>query len=507
MKKAFLLFPLFLLLLFAACSPPAAPERAESEYADLLPGTRPNDDHFLAQGWPDGQISATARDAGLQEALIMQLEKGDAPGFELDWTTRGPSNLGARINTIALHPTNSDIMFVGFSRGGVWRTTNGGQDWQPVFDEQVYLSIGDIEFDPSNPNTIYVGTGDPNISSSFMIGDGVYRSTDGGDTWENIGWGGLNIITQIRVNPTNPNIIYAAAMGVPFERDNARGLYRTMDGGQNWEQVLFVDAQAGIIDLIMDHSNPNNLYAAAWDRIRTNQQSIIEGPNAKIYRSVDGGDNWNVIEGGLPTDEQGRIGLTQSASDAQILYASYTGRNRQLFDIFKTIDGGTTWAPVLDTLANSPIDENALGGFGWYFGKIRVNPTDPDDIYILGIDLWRSRDGGTNWEMATPPWFEYVVHADKHDLQWDNEGRIMLSTDGGLYRSNIDLTEWEDLENIPCTQFYRVATNPHSPGTVYGGAQDNGSTGGNSLDEEWPRIFGGDGFQMAFHPFDPDHYL
>ncbi|PHI18875.1 hypothetical protein CEQ90_15645 [Lewinellaceae bacterium SD302] len=508
MQNALYLFILVTLFNFTSCDLSTIAERREEATAtDLLPGTRPSDDNFLAKGWPDGQISAEAHERGLQEARLMALTEDNSPGFDLNWTTRGPANIGARINTVAIHPDDDDIMFVGFSRGGVWRTTNGGQDWIPVFDEQLYLSIGDIEFDPIDPNIIYVGTGDPNISSNFMIGDGVYRSTDGGDSWENIGWGGLNIVTQIRIHPTSPDTIYAAAMGVPFERDTVRGLYRTHDGGQNWEQVLFVSNQAGIIDLVMDVNNPNRLFASSWDRIRNNEESIVHGPNAKIHFSEDGGNSWTILTDGLPTDNQGRIGLTQSLSDPQTIYASYTGTNSQLFDIYKTSDGGSSWAPVLDPTSFNPISENALGGFGWYFGKIRVNPADQNDIYVLGVDLWRSRNGGVDWERASPPWFEYSVHADKHDLQWDSQGRILLTTDGGMYRSNPEVTEWEDMENIPCTQFYRVAVSPHLSGTVFGGAQDNGSTGGNNLEEEWPRIFGGDGFQMRFHPNNPQHFF
>ncbi|MEL6973745.1 MAG: glycosyl hydrolase, partial [Bacteroidota bacterium] len=273
--------------------------------------------------------------------------------------------------------------------------------------------VGDIVFDPVDPNTIYVGTGDVNISGNFIVGDGIYRSTDGGDTWENIGWGGLNIISQIRIHPTDNNIIYAGAMGAPFERDNVRGLYRSLDRGETWEQILYVADQAGIIDLVIDHQNPDILYASSWDRIRNNQESTVNGPNAKIFKSIDGGDTWTELGGGLPTDEQGRIGLTMTQQDPQHLYAAYTGTNNQLFDIFETLDGGATWQGVLDTASVNPISSNAQGGFGWYFGKIRVHPDNPDDIYILGVDLWRSRDGGQNWEQASPPWWTYEVHADK----------------------------------------------------------------------------------------------
>ncbi|MEL7249416.1 MAG: T9SS type A sorting domain-containing protein [Bacteroidota bacterium] len=473
----------------------------------LLENIKPADEAFLAKGWPDGRISYKKHALGIQQARTADLQRGDWPGFDLDWETRGPANIGARINTVAIHPQNDDVILVGFSRGGVWRTTNGGTDWESIFDDQAFLCVGDIVFDPVDPNTIYVGTGDVNISGNFIVGDGIYRSTDGGDTWENIGWGGLNIISQIRIHPTDNNIIYAGAMGAPFERDNVRGLYRSLDRGETWEQILYVADQAGIIDLVIDHQNPDILYASSWDRIRNNQESTVNGPNAKIFKSIDGGDTWTELGGGLPTDEQGRIGLTMTQQDPQHLYAAYTGTNNQLFDIFETLDGGATWQGVLDTASVNPISSNAQGGFGWYFGKIRVHPDNPDDIYILGVDLWRSRDGGQNWEQASPPWWTYEVHADKHDLQWNAAGQAILATDGGLYMGEEDMTLWSDLENIPCTQFYRVAVNPQQPGVVYGGAQDNGSTGGSALFEEWPRIYGGDGFQMAFHPFNEGHFF
>ncbi|MEO0875749.1 MAG: hypothetical protein AAFY48_14225, partial [Bacteroidota bacterium] len=504
MMKRYYLPLLLLCLALYACQ---QQQSTSTKDGPLLENIKPADEAFLAKGWPDGRISYKKHALGIQQARTTDLQRGDWPGFDLDWETRGPANIGARINTVAIHPQNDDVMLVGFSRGGVWRTTNGGTDWESIFDDQAFLCVGDIVFDPVDPNTIYVGTGDVNISGNFIVGDGIYRSTDGGDTWENIGWGGLNIISQIRIHPTDNNIIYAGAMGAPFERDNVRGLYRSLDRGETWEQVLYVADQAGIIDLVMDHQNPDILYASSWDRIRNNMESTVNGPNAKIFKSIDGGDNWTELGGGLPTDEQGRIGLTMTQQDPQHLYAAYTGTNNQLFDIFETLDGGATWQGVLDTASVSPISSNAQGGFGWYFGKVRVHPDNPDDIYILGVDLWRSRDGGQNWEQASPPWWTYEVHADKHDLQWNAAGQAILATDGGLYMGEEDMTLWSDLENIPCTQFYRVAVNPQQPGLVYGGAQDNGSTGGAALFEEWPRIYGGDGFQMAFHPFNEGHFF
>lgn len=299
-------------------------------------------------------------------------------------------------------------------------------------------------------------------------------------------------------------------MGLPFQRTSDRGVYRSNDNGSTWEQVLFISDSTGISEMVMDPNNPQVLYAVGWDRIRNNFESVVKGEGAKVYKTTDGGDTWNILEGGLPNDvTHSRMGITISESNPNILYVQYAASiGYQLEAIYKTEDAGISW----DTI---PIDEdinglssNALGGFGWYFGKIRVNPNDPNDIYLLGVDLWRTTDAGENWDRATPPWWSYAVHADKHDLAFLNDGGVLLATDGGLYKSDANNDLWEDIENIPTTQLYRVAYNPHLPDQYYGGAQDNGSMGGNAADiNNWNRIFGGDGFQMAFDPDNSERFF
>lgn len=459
------------------------------------------DDYFaLERAYPDPAFNIRAYTRGLEEARQPLSFRNDFRGFQEDWIVRGPGNIGGRANTLAVHPQNENIIYAGFARGGVWKTTDGGLSWAPLFDDQVFLAIGDIEIDPTDPEVVYVGTGDPNISSHPGIGNGLYKSIDGGLTWQHLGLEAQRIISQIRVNPQNPDIVYAAAMGLPFERNNQRGLYRSEDGGQSWEQVLFISNQAGVIDLAMHPADPNILYAAGWDRIRNNQESTITGAGAKIYKTTDGGDTWSLLEGGLPQEEIGRIGLAIAPSDPDVVYALYVGTNSQLYDVFRTNDGGASWVPVVNFGGPQGLGNSVLGGFGWFFGQVRVNPADAADFFILGVDLWRTRDGGQSWEEATPPWWFYEVHADKHDLVFTPSGSLLLATDGGLYRSASDGADWQDIENIPTTQFYRVAYNPHLPGLYYGGAQDNGTTGGAALTEQWPRIFGGDGFQVAFRP-------
>jgi len=417
------------------------------------------------------------------------------------WDIQGPGNIGARINTIAVHPDNADIVYVGFSHGGVFKTVDAGLNWNPIFDDQAYLSISEITIDQNNPNLIYVGTGDHNISGYPFVGDGIYKSEDGGDSWQNIGLGETSIISRINIAPSDNAVIYAATMGLPFIKNDNRGLYKSEDKGNTWDQILFVNDSTGVIDLLVHPENPDIVYAATWNRIRNNKTSVVDGPDAKIHKSVDGGDSWAILEGGLPVDDYSRIGLAMSTQNPDKIYASYTNTFYQIDSIYISEDGGANW-----TAKTTEPYSGIVGGFGWYFGQIRVNPLDDNDIFVLGVDMIRSKDGGDTWEEAVPPWWTYEVHADKHDLII-KDGQFYLATDGGLYKSSDDAITWEDIENIPGTQFYRVAYNPHRPDLYYGGAQDNGSTSG-SLNEinEWNRIWGGDGFQMVFNPDDDQHF-
>jgi len=468
----------------------------------------PSDEFFMQRAGPDGRFGVDTYISALKKVKNQAVSRS-INGFSDNWTTQGPGNIGARVNTVAVNPNDENIIYAGFSEGGVFKTTDGGANWTPIFDDQVRLAIGDIVLDPTNPDIVYVGTGDVNITGYPFIGDGLYRSMDAGNTWTNLGLAEQRIISKIAIDPTNPSTIFAATMGLPFEKGNDRGLYRSTDNGGSWEQILFLSDSTGVIDLLINPNNPQTLYAAGWDRIRNNTLSISKGLGAKLYKSIDGGDNWTLLEGGLPnTEPHSRIGLTMFRGNPDVIYAQYVdAASHQLEHIFKTSNGGASWNPI-------PIDystgmsENAMGGFGWYFGKIEVNPNSEDDLYLLGIDLWRTQDGGNTWDMASPPWWYYEVHADKHAIVFLQDGGVLLGTDGGIYRSDADNNLWEDIENIPTTQFYRVAYNPHLPDVYYGGAQDNGSTGGNaSYMNNWPRIYGGDGFQMAFDPTDPNRYF
>ncbi len=464
----------------------------------------PGDNFFFQRSFPDTTFDIKAYTSAFEEMKSLEQQRSFIyDGFDADWTTQGPGDAGARINAIAVNPINDDIIYAGFSGGGIFKTIDGGTSWNPIFDDQPYLAISDITLDPANPDIVYVGTGDHNVTGYPYIGDGVYKSEDGGNTWQHKGLTDQRIISRIIVDPTNSDIIYAACLGLPFERNDERGLYKSIDGGNTWSQVLFVSDQSGIVDLLINPDNPQVLYAASWDRIRNNTESIVSGPNAKIYKTVDGGNSWINLSNGLPTGSQGRIGLAMSGNNPNTVFAMYVGTNSKLEGIYKSTDGGQNWSSI-PTGGGTGLSSNPLGGFGWYFGQLRVDPTNDNRLYLLGVNLWYTSSSGNLWTRITPLSGPNAPHVDNHDVVF-NDGDVYLGTDGGMYKRNLGSSIWNDIENIPATQFYRTAYNPHEIDEYYGGSQDNGTLAGNAVDiNDWDRLLGGDGFQISFHPTDPD---
>lgn len=492
------------LIVFSPQKPTEVPE-IQGGKTRLEEKMAPADHLMLQRSYPDLTLDVRAYEAALKQtqagaatAKTQAARIGNTP-----WRVEGPGNIGGRINAIAIDPNDSTTILVGCAAGGIFKTTNSGFTWDPIFDGAAYLGIGDITFEPGNSQVIYVGTGDPNISGLPVIGDGLYKSTDGGSTWANIGLADTRIISRVIVDPNDVNKIYVAAMGLPMQRNNDRGLYITTDGGQSWTQSLFVADQAGIIDLQMDPSNSQVLYASSWDRIRTNQESTVFGSNAKVWKTTDGGGTWNPLGNGLPNTPLSRVNLSIDAANPSTVYACYVDTTYNVYGIYKTTNAGSNWA-AMDI---STMDPNALGGFGWYFGNIFANPYQSNEIYVLGVQLWRTTDDGNSWSEADPSWWNYQVHADKHDIVFTGPNSFYLATDGGMYFTSDDGISWIDVEFIPNTQFYRVQVSPHQSQRYFGGAQDNGTTAGNaSMINSWPRIFGGDGFQVLFTS-DPDEMI
>ncbi|MFT7587879.1 MAG: photosystem II stability/assembly factor-like uncharacterized protein, partial [Limisphaerales bacterium] len=493
-----LIFVLTILILSSCQQTEEQVVKTQSGTEKLADKAIPSDEFFVQRSWPDGQFSIDAYARGLEQARQDKISiqfASMAKGGGAAWLQEGPTNVQGRINTIAVDPTDTDVMYIGAATGGVFKTTDGGANWLPIFDDQAFLAIGDIEIDPNDNNTIYVGTGDPNLTGFPFVGDGVWKSTDAGATWTNMGLINQRVITRILVHPLNSNLIYAGAMGLPFEPNSDRGLYKSIDGGLNWNQILYLSDSAGIIDFVIDPTDPDRVWAAGWNRIRNNFESIIRGDEARIYRTTDGGANWTTLGGGLPTGELTRIGLSQHPTDPNTIVAQYISPvDFSTLGIYKTVDGGNNWSEIPST------DVGSLGNFGWYFGKIRINPFDASRMYVCGVRMWYSDDEGINWNERFSG-----SHSDKHDLVFLSANTLIMATDGGMYKSTNNGNSWTVLGNIPNTQFYHITVNPHISGDYWGGAQDNGTNrGGISAPGSWDHMFGGDGFHVAFQTNDPD---
>jgi photosystem II stability/assembly factor-like uncharacterized protein len=463
----------------------------------------PYDFLFHQRCYPDTSMDIAAY-AGVMQGISGQIVSSAARTTSIaNWNVEGPANIGGRINCVVSDPNNPLIIYAGCPTAGIFKTTDGGATWNPIFDNQPLLSIGCLAIDPNNSSVIWAGTGDANISGYPFIGNGIFKSTDGGNTWTHMGLTDTRIISKIIIDPNNSNIIYAAAMGLPFVRDNNRGLYKSTNGGTTWSQVLFVSIEAGVIDLLMDPGNTQVLYAATYNCIRNNQEKIYYGPDSKIRKSTDGGNTWTVLNNGLPSYPVSRIGLAMSSQNSNTLFAIIIDSTFSLEGIYKTINGGASWTTVPTFTFDVTVGPN---GFGWYFGKIYVNPADDNQLYVPGVEMQTTLDGGNSWQPATPPWWSYIVHADGHWIHFVNNNTLLYATDGGLYSTNDNCQTWNDIQEIPNTQFYRLAINPFDPSMYYGGAQDNGTTSGNAIGgiNNWQRVFGGDGFQAIFDNVDPN---
>ncbi len=480
------IIPAFTLVLFAAL-------KGKTEKPAENP-SKPIEHFTEVRAWPDKVFDLKAYEEMLQSnSLAMKSSSAQSPGV---WQLEGPTNIGGRITCVAASPTNSNVILAGTPAGGIFKTTDGGQTWIPVFDDKPFLYIGDIAYHPTNPNIVYAGTGDPDVPFTVFVGNGMYKSTDGGNTWTHIGLSNAKIITKIIVSPQNPNTIYVAALGNPIQADNHRGVYKSTDGGATWSQVLFVNNQTGVSDMVIDPANDNVVYATSYTCIRNATVNIRVSNDARVYKSTNGGTTWNILQGGLPNYPVNKYGICMSNQNPNKLYVAVCDSLFQMENVYVTNDGGNTFV----NLGNNGMAGN-YGGFGWYFGEIEVNPINDMEIYIAGIELYKSSNGGANWMLNQPPWWNYVVHADIHAIKMLGPGKYIVGTDGGLYLTTDNGNTYTDIDEIPNTQFYRVAVNPHMPTMYWGGTQDNGTIYGNMSNiNNWFREFGGDGFQPRFDP-------
>lgn len=406
------------------------------------------------------------------------------------WQKEGPFNTGGRINCIAKHPTAANTYLIGCADGGIFKTTDDATTWTPIFDSATSLSVSSIVYDQANPNVIYAGTGDQVLGGYSHVGNGIYKSVNGGNTWTNTGLQNTGAITKIITDPSNSNIVYAATTGNPFISDSNRGVYKSIDAGMTWNRVLFLGLNAGIGDMVINPSNPSIIYATGRRRKRSDLMSVITGPEARIYRSTNAGASWDTLTTGLPTGNQCRIGLCISANNPNLLYANYVDTSLDCGGIYKTTNGGNSWTQVNNGSSIS------MGGFGWYFGEIRLDPGNDNTLYLLNVSLYKSTNGGTSFNTIGN-----TTHSDKHDMVFLSSSTLLLGTDGGFYKSTNAGNSWTIKNNMPITQFYEIAYNPFDTSNYYGGAQDNGTNYGSAALGliNWNKYYGADGFRPQFN--------
>lgn len=462
----------------------------------------PNDNEYIKRTFPfytaDPEAHLEALATGRQMRQTAELDNSTPA-----WEFAGPTNVGGRTSDIEYNPNNPNILYAGAATGGVFKSTNGGTAWFPVFDDYAVLPVGDIAVDPVNSEIVYVGTGEANGGHNNFAGGGVYKSTDGGTSWQMIGLQSTVSIGRIVIDPLNPLKVYVAAVGSYFGPNPDRGVYRSDNGGANWSKVLFVSDSTGAIDIALDPINPNNLLAAMWQRTRYPNGGQLYGRTSGIYKSTDGGDNWTSLgaANGLPnsnTVNVGRIGLSISRSNPNVAYSLFTNGSTYL-GFFKTTNAGLNWT---NANPNNGL-QFGFSSFSWYFGNVRVHPTNPDIVYVLDFSNMKSTNSGTSWTELGG----FSVHVDKHALAFKpgDPNTIIEGNDGGIYVSSNAGTSFTKVAALPFTQYYEIGIDETNPDRLYGGTQDNGTnrtmTGAVN---DWEIIYGGDGFYVIVDPTNPN---
>ncbi|MEM7283124.1 MAG: glycosyl hydrolase, partial [Pseudomonadota bacterium] len=443
-------------------------------------------------------------------------DQDNDPGFNestfkgLEFRSIGPATMAGRISDIVIDPTNRSTWYVGVGSGGVWKTTNRGTTWSPIFDDEDAYSIGCLTLDPNNPNTVWVGTGE-NVSGRHVgYGTGVYRSRDGGQNWENMGLEQSERIGMIRIDPRDSNVIFVAAQGPLWSGGGERGLYKSTDGGENWRKVLGDglgnndqdDPYTGVSEVHMDPRNPDVMYAVSWQRLRNVAVVMDGGPGTGIHKSEDGGETWRELTEGLPKEVMGKTGLAVSPIDPDVVYATIELENRT-GGFWRSQDGGESWEKRNEYLSS--------GTGPHYYQELFASPHQLGRVYQADVHLHVTNDGGENFTKLEHD----TKHVDHHAVAFDPDDKnyIIVGNDGGIYES-FDLGEtWRFVHNMPITQYYKVAVDYDEPFyNVYGGTQDNNSHGGPSRTDnnvgirnsDWYVTLFGDGHQPAADPNNPD---
>lgn len=435
---------------------------------------------------------------GIAGFSVLPAQVTDATFGDIQGRQIGPAKMSGRISCIAAENKDPNILWVGAAGGGVWKSLNQGTTFKAVFDDYTQ-SIGTIAIDQNRPDTVWVGTGEVWVRNSVSVGSGIYRTTNGGDKWEFKGLEKSERIGRILIDPSNPDIVYAAVLGALWGDSEDRGVYKTSDGGKNWTKLLYVNPSTGCADMAMDPLNPSVIYASMWDFRRKADTFRSGGPGSALYKSTDGGATWNKIHNGLPNGTLGRIAVAISPIAPHILYALVESDKSALY---RSADQGASWEKMSD--------QTMAGDRPFYYSLLVPDPVEADRIYKPGTTLWVSSNGGKIFQNPSVSGGAY--HSDTHAL-WispvDNR-LIYMGTDGGVYISADKGNSWRFAQNLPVSQFYHVSVDQKVPYNVYGGLQDNGSwmapsrKSGGIRNSDWKNIGFGDGFYTYGDPADPD---
>ncbi len=444
---------------------------------------------------------ATLLIAGLAAPLHAQIDPELLAG--MDARSIGPAGMSGRIGVVKAVESNPNIIYVGAATGGLWKSENGGLNFEPIFDDQPVAAIGAIAIYQASPDIVWVGTGEGNTRNSVSVGNGVYKSMDGGRTWTHLGLDGTERIHRILLDPNNTQVAYVAAMGTLWGENPERGVFKTVDGGATWQKILYVDERTGVADLEIDPTNPNKLIAAMWDYRRWPWFFRSGGPGSGIFMTVDGGRNWKKLtpEDGLPEGELGRVGLAVAPSDPNIVYAYIEAKEDNA--VYRSDDGGFSWRKVGSG--------DAVGNRPFYYADLRVDPQDPNRVYSLWSRISVSTDGGKTFE--TSGGYMSGPHPDHHAM-WINPNdprHIIEGNDGGVYVSRDRGASWRFVSNLPLAQYYHINVDLETPYNVLGGMQDNGSwrgpaylwENGGIRNHHWDEVGFGDGFAVLAVPEDP----
>lgn len=451
-----------------------------------------------------------------------------SPYKTLKWRAAGPEHQSSRVETIAIHPKDPNTIYLGFGSGNLWKTSNNGTTWDAIFENEATFAVGCVAVSPSDPETVWLGTGEVLMARSSYAGLGVYKSTDGGTTWHNMGLEDTYHIARIIIDPVNPDIIYVAAIGHNFTFNRERGIYKSTDGGKTWDRVLYISENTGAIEIAMDPGDSQTLIAVTWERERHAWMNTNTGEGSGIYKTTDGGKSWERITNGFPAGKDvGRAGIAFAPSNPDIVYAIVDNHapsedgSRRTGEIYRSDDKGETWVKTHEGRLET--------GIGYDFCLVRVAPDNPDEIFVCGQKLMHSKDGGKTFGFVG----ETIVHLLNHDIRAlhldmhelridpDNPDRLLLGNDGGLYMSYDRGNTWLHFNNIPVGEFYAVYADANDPYYIYGGTQDNAALYGPGnhdvarrlddygVEDPWEHIYldrwgGGDSYFTYPDRIDPD---